>query len=130
MSQTPEDDLAEQIATLLRDTFAGRVQDEPRVEARAVPAVTLAEVTARLQLDTAREGGLEAGDARALQALIALRERPLPPRLTPRAVGDYLAQIGVSASPRFCQSFAEAAIFLRMGRKQTAHLAAQNQKSP
>lgn len=130
MSQPSEDALAEQIAALLRETFAGRTQDDPRVVKNTVPAVTLAEVAARLQLHTAREGGLEAGDAKALQALIALRQRALPPSLTPRAVASYLAQIGIAASPRFCAGFAEAAIFLRMGHAQTAHLAAQKQASP
>lgn len=126
----PEDDLTEQIAALLREAFAGRVQDEPRLEPPAVPAVTLAEVAARLQLDTAREGGLEDADARALQTLIASRDRTLPARLTPRAVGDYFAQMGLSASRRFCEAFAEAAIYLRMGREQAAHLAAHTKRQP
>ena len=119
-----EEAMTEQIAALLREAVAGRAQDAPQKPESAVAAVTLAEVAARLRLDAAREGGLDAADARALQSLLVLRERALPPRLTPRAVADYLASLGLASSPRFCEAFAEAAIFLRMGRQQTAQLAA------
>ena len=121
--------LEDALAALLREAFAGRAQDAPQKQESAVPAVTLAEVAARLRQGAAREGGLDAADARALQSLLALRERTLPPRLTPRAVADYLASLGLAASPRFCEAFAEAAIFLRMGRAQTAHLAAAKNQS-
>ena len=124
-----EEAISQQIAVLLREAFAGRAQDTPQKSESAIPTVTLAEVAARLRLDAAREGGLDAADARALQGLLALRERTLPPRLTPRAVADYLAILGLAASPRICEAFAEAAIFLRMGRQQTAQLAAAKKQT-
>jgi hypothetical protein len=123
-----EDDVAEQITALMRETLPGRVQDTPQQQKKSVPAVTLSEVAARVQFDASREGGLDAADARALQSLAALREKPLPARLTPRSVADYLATLGIAASPRFCEVFAATAIFLRMGRQQTLHLA--NAKKP
>src|SRR6476620_2513737 len=90
-----EESITGQIAALLRESFPGRTQDTPQRQEKSVPAVTLAEVAARLQLDTAREGGLDATDTRALQSLLALRERLLPPCLRPRAIANYLASLGI-----------------------------------
>ncbi len=122
MSQPPEDAFAEQIAAILRDAFAGRVQDQPRTVETVVPAVTIAEVAARLQLDAAREGSLEAGDARALQALSAMRERPF-------AVAPDAARRRRLSGANWHFSLAAIWCSLRRGRDFSTHGTSANRAS-
>jgi hypothetical protein len=123
-----DDSLAEHIAALLRESFPGRVLPNGNSSSE-IPAVTVAEVVARLQLDLHREGGFEESDMRSLSALSSLRDHALPLRLTPRVVSEFLIQNRIQASRRFQEKFAEAAIFLRMGRRQSAQSPAKQSGS-
>ena len=114
------DAVTKRITALLREAFPGRVHSQPQ-DALPVEAsgVTIAEAAALVQLDAHREGGLDEVDTRALEQLLALRKAVLPARLTPRAINEYFTQHNIRASRRFQEKFAEAAIFLRMGRQRT-----------
>ena len=114
------DAIAEHIVAMLREAFPGRVQNQPQNKAPLeIPDITVAETAARVQLDAQREGGLDENDTRALEQLLALRKANLPARLTPRDLNEHFARHNIRASRRLLEKFAEAAIFLRMGRPQT-----------
>jgi hypothetical protein len=112
---------AAQVKNALEKAFPGRVRATNESEDELLPEVTVADVAARLQLN---EKTRLAPDNVALSQLSQMREQTLPSRLTPRALREFFAGLSVQTSARFQEQFKEAAVFLRMGRQQSAHLAA------
>lgn len=115
-----------QVHGALHEAFPGRVLTSPVTVQETAPKLTVADVAARLQLNESATGKVIStpDDKSVLSHLSQMQNESLPPRLTPRAISDFFLRLGVQASQRFREQFAEAAIFLRMGRQQNAPLSA------
>lgn len=127
-----EDDAIEQKeadATLigaLEEAFPGKVLTSPQSIYEAPAPLTIADVAARLQTDDSAQGKLISSpyDRSVLQQLSQMHTQNLPARLTPRHLKNLFAQLGLQTTQRFQEQFKEAAVFLKMGRQQSAYLAA------
>ncbi len=117
---------AQTLVGALENAFPGKVLQSPEPVFHEVPPLTVADVAARLQTDESAQGNLISvpADRSALQQLSQMRDENLPARLTPRHLKNLFAQLGLQTTQRFQEQFKEAAVFLRIGRGQSAYLAA------
>lgn len=111
---------AAQIAALLREHLPTGLPTE-EIE---LPPLTVGDVVARIQADTALKGTADR-ETPATIGRLRIDPTPLPLELGQRRVRQIFQQIGVAVSHSFEKLFRETAIFLSMGREQgQARLAA------
>lgn len=97
---------------------------EHLVEGVEIPPLTVSDVVARLQSDSAVQGSVKQ-EVKAVVQQLYQNTTPLPESLSIRGVRTLFTQLGVSVSDRFQKLFRDTAIFLSMGREQgIAQLAA------
>jgi hypothetical protein len=83
------------------------------------PPLTVGDVAARLQLDSALGGRLSAAD-RAMNEKLRLNATPLPQELGLPHFVNWQTTLGVSASTHYWRAFQQTAVLLAMGRCQQA----------
>lgn len=110
---------AERVRRLLREHLPSASQPE-----RELPPLTIRDVAARLQADSALGARLTPAD-RAVNSRLLADATPIPEELGLPHFEKWQTTLGVSASSHYWRAFRQAAVLLAMGRcQQVGELAA------
>jgi len=110
-------DAWEQDAATVRELIHQHLPSGARVEGRDLPPLTVSDVCAQLQTETASIGR-ESAEVASLTERLRQVSDPLPDELTRRGLRQLFAQLGTTVSEHVQELFREAAISLSMIREQ------------